>query len=52
MMADVSNVRYEEMKDIYESLEALSCKSNAATRRRQSELIVWNVARITTRVLY
>lgn len=24
-MADISNVRYEEIKDITESLEALSC---------------------------
>lgn len=27
LMADISNVRYEEIKDISESLEALSCKS-------------------------
>lgn len=26
-MADVSNVRFEEIKNIYESLEALSCTS-------------------------
>lgn len=25
-MADISNVRYEEIKDITESLESLSCK--------------------------
>lgn len=25
-MADISNVKYEEIKDIYERLEGLSCK--------------------------
>jgi hypothetical protein len=53
-MADISNVRYEEIKDITDSLEGLSCMYF----RNITELIVrvltalFSLACIMTRVLY
>lgn len=35
-MADISNVKLEEIKDIFESLEALSCKSQVHTGSQPS----------------
>lgn len=36
-MADISNVRYEEIKDITESLEGLSCMYFHRTKPRKNE---------------
>lgn len=50
-MADVSQVRYEEIKNINESLEGLSCKNTIReTQALAPELTA--LARIMTRVLY
>lgn len=52
-MADISNVRYEEIKDITDSLEGLSCKwLEVGERIRLKKLIRCRAARILTRVLY
>lgn len=60
-MADISNVRYEEIKDITESLEGLSCTYFRPTRtqmKNKSQFLgpVTNscvpAACIMTRVLY
>lgn len=50
-MADISNVRVEQIKDIYESLEALSCEF----RNPSVSFIPYanaTIACIVTRVLY
>lgn len=35
LMADVSSVKYEQIKDIFDSLEALSCKSSTTEKHSQ-----------------
>ena len=49
-MADISNVRYEEIKDITESLESLSCKCIGILLGHSPLTLV--LACIITRVLY
>lgn len=49
LMADISNVQTSEIKEISDSLEALSCKSN----RFPNDLsLLIQAARILTRILY
>ena len=51
-MADISNVRYNEIKDISDSLEGLSCKS-WSSRLCLGTALTRNVAAcIMTRMLY
>jgi hypothetical protein len=50
-MADISNVRTSEIKEISDSLEALSCKCNQWLKRNFTILLTL-IARILTRVLY
>ena len=49
-MADISNVHSGEIKDISDSLEALSCKLQQIPEDTVN--ILTNPARILTRVLY
>lgn len=49
LMADISNVQTSEIKEISDSLEALSCKS---ARLRNCPLMLIQAARILTRILY
>lgn len=39
LMADVSSVKYEQIKDIFDSLEALSCKSSAEKQSQDVKLM-------------
>jgi dGTP triphosphohydrolase len=50
LMADISDVKEEEIRDLFQSLEELSCKmfANLTTRRRK----LIRAACIRTRVLY
>jgi len=50
-MADISNVKEEEIKDLWLSLEGLSCKTkmHSTCAPGKSDL---DIARIRTRVLY
>ena len=51
LMADISDVSGSVIKDLYQSLESLSCKSSAIlTNPWDTELS--SIARIVTRVLY
>jgi hypothetical protein len=49
LMADISNVNPAEIKDISDSLEALSCKFPATQSLR---VVLTALARILTRFLY
>ena len=50
-MADISDVNINEIKDLYESLDSLGCKS---TQSRPNGKLATDpsIARVMTRVLY
>jgi hypothetical protein len=48
-MADISNVQTSEIKEISDSLEALSCRSSQVL---QGRTMLIQAARILTRILY
>jgi D-3-phosphoglycerate dehydrogenase len=50
LMADISDVKEEEIRDLFQSLEELSCKSSIVAITRAWKLI--QAACIRTRVLY
>ncbi|KAF2811232.1 D-3-phosphoglycerate dehydrogenase [Mytilinidion resinicola] len=51
LMADISDVKESEIRDLYQSLENLSCKLNSSSVKTQPRLMS-STARIRTRVLY
>jgi D-3-phosphoglycerate dehydrogenase len=50
LMADISAVKEEEIRDLYQSLEELSCKCNTTVIKVGQQLM--QTACIRTRVLY
>lgn len=54
LMADISDVDTQEIKEIFKALESLSCAFNPHKKARGSQVngLTDTIARIRTRVLY
>ena len=51
-MADISDVNFGDIKDLYQRLESLSCKELPYAPSLSTPLLTVTIARIMTRVLY